>query len=177
MPKVLVLGVGNILMGDDGIGVHIVNELMREKLPDGVEVVDGGTLGISLLPLICDAEALIIVDAIDAELQPGEMVEMWFDTSHAVGEEANMHRKTPLSLHELDIWRTLSAAQLLGKCPEKVLLIGIQVGSIKPSCEISHTLRERLGEYVALVKGACLRLFDAPIDIPSKTSSLCEFLG
>ncbi len=158
MPKVLVLGIGNVLMGDDGIGVHVVNELFREKLPDEVEVIDGGTLGISLLPLIVDAKALIIVDAIDADLQPGEMVEVSLNISHMAAKEAMMNRAAPLSLHEFDIWQTLHAAQLLGKCPEKVLLIGIQAGSIKPSCEISPALSERMGEYVAAVKEACLKL-------------------
>lgn len=177
MPEILVLGIGNILMGDDGIGVHIANKLLQEKLPDGVKVIDGGTLGISLLPLICGAKTLIIVDAIDAGLQPGEMMEVWFDTPHTAAKEVMVHRTAPLSLHEFDIWQALGTAQLLGKCPKKVALIGIQVGSIKPLCELSPNLRERMDEYVAFVKDACLRLSSASIAIQSKHHTCASSQG
>lgn len=151
------IGIGNILMGDDGIGVHVVNELLRAGLPNWIEVVDGGTHVFSLLPLISDAEILVIIDAIDAGLCPGEMIKVWLDAPK-IAEQAKMKRLGQLSLHEVDIWQTLSAAKLLGKCPKNVLLIGIQVGSIEQSCEISPNLSERMDEYVASVRDACLKL-------------------
>lgn len=152
MAKVLIVGVGNILMGDDGIGVHVANEVSKSALPDGVEVVDAGTLGLAVCPLLENADALIIVDAVDFGMQPGEMIKIPV-------EELSRHDKhTPLSLHEFDIFHALEMIELSTGRKINATLIGIQISSIKPSLEISPQLAMRMDEYVMAVKRTAMRL-------------------
>ncbi|MEE9514451.1 MAG: hydrogenase maturation protease, partial [Candidatus Brocadiales bacterium] len=74
MKKVLILGVGNILLGDEGVGVRVVEKIRNEHtLPDDVEVMDGGTLGLTLIPYLEGREAVFIVDAVDRGGRPGEL--------------------------------------------------------------------------------------------------------
>lgn len=161
MPKVLVIGIGNILLGDDGIGVWLANELSGSNLPEDVDIIDAGTLGINLLPLIGDAEKLIIIDAIDAGLKAGEIVEIPIyrqtESHRHILMEEDLPKSPMLSLHETNIFDALKAAQLVGKLPKEVLLIGIQIASLKPSCGLSPELKGRMKKYVEAIRQICLR--------------------
>lgn len=158
MHKLLVLGVGNILMGDDGVGVHVVNELLKTGLPEGVDVVDVGTLGLSALPVFDDAEAFVIVDAIDAGLPAGEMVEISMDPLKIGVDWVPGQRITPGSLHEISVFHALNLSCFLGKRPKHVSLIGIQALSVEPSTELSPELRRRIGEYAEAVRNVAVKI-------------------
>ncbi|MFA4015347.1 MAG: hypothetical protein RUDDFDWM_000427 [Candidatus Fervidibacterota bacterium] len=152
MAKVLIVGVGNILMGDDGIGVHVVNEVSKSGLPEGVEIVDAGTSGLAASPLLENAESLIIVDAVDSGMQAGDVVKI------QVKELLKDDHRAPLSLHEFDIFHALKMIELSTGKEINATLIGIQIHSIKPSLEISPQLAERMDEYVMAVKQTAMML-------------------
>ncbi|MEE9303076.1 MAG: hydrogenase maturation protease, partial [Thiotrichaceae bacterium] len=113
--QVLVLGIGNILLRDEGVGPYVINILKDESLPEYVELLDGGTAGADLLDDICDRKKVIVIDAIDAEVEPGSI--MCFD-GYSIQSQAEY-----MSLHQCGILETLAIAIYLGSAPEEVLVI------------------------------------------------------
>ena len=122
--KVLVMGIGNTLLQDDGIGVH-VTELFKsthEADPD-ISVLDGGTIGLSLLPEIEDADAVIIVDASEIGGQPGSMQ---IFRNAEIDQQLSGKKRT---VHEVALSDLFSAAAIRGRCPSERALIAIQPAS------------------------------------------------
>lgn len=116
----LVLGIGNLLLSDEGVGCRCVEELERRYiLPPEVACVDGGTAGFELLPLIEDAQTLILIDALKDGRQPGTVI--------LVEDEAvprlMMTRTSP---HQIGICEVLATAELTDKVPQRLLLFGIE---------------------------------------------------
>ncbi|MEN6307180.1 MAG: HyaD/HybD family hydrogenase maturation endopeptidase [Anaerohalosphaeraceae bacterium] len=141
---ILVLGIGNILLRDEGIGVRVIEALGQQQLPDQVELVDGGTAGADLLDILSDRQIVIIVDAAVFDAPPGTLLK--FSSSDLLPPQ-----QTVLSLHDLDIVQTLAMTHLL-KCPPiKVIFLGIVPEIIEPGLELSKTLQERLPHYVQCV--------------------------
>lgn len=117
--RLLVLGLGNVLCGDDGLGaVAIARIRARYEIPEGVSVLDGGTLGLSLLPYVEDAEKLILVDAIRAEEPPGSFVRL-------EGEDVGPAVAGRLSVHQVGVADLLDAARWRGRLPEELVLLGL----------------------------------------------------
>ncbi len=116
----VVLGLGNVLWSDDGLGIAAVNRLIRDfHAPAPVRVLDGGTLGLALLPIIQDAERAILVDAIRAPgAQPGALVRI-------EGDEVAPAVRERLSPHQIGVSDLLDAARLLGCYPADLVLLGI----------------------------------------------------
>jgi hydrogenase maturation protease len=129
--RVLVLGIGNLVMSDDGVGVKVVQILQQEYLfPDSVEVLDGGTLGLDLLPKLEGIDHLIVVDAVETGEKPGTCVRL-------TGEELPIALETKVSPHQMGLKDLLSVAQLLGHSPGEMVLIGVQPGSIEMDTELT----------------------------------------
>lgn len=116
---VLVLGLGNVLLGDDGLGAAAVVRLQRQHdIPPGVRVEDGGTLGLSLLGLLADAERVILVDAVRTDAAPGTLVRLdGADVIDAVRDR--------LSPHQVGVADLLDVARLIGRYPTSVTLLGL----------------------------------------------------
>ena len=127
---VLVLGVGNILMGDEGIGVRVIESLKESRIPDGVELFDGGTASLELLSIFSDRRKLIVVDAIKGGQESGAVYRFNF-------EDLTYQREFATSLHQLGIIDTLSQARILGCLPEEVIIIGVEPARIAPGLELS----------------------------------------
>ena len=122
---ILVLGVGNVLWADEGFGPAAVARLLAAgSLPAGVEALDGGTQGLYLLPLIQSARRLLVFDAVDFGREPGQVVVLR-DTEIPV-----FFGQRPMSLHQTAFTDVLAAAELTGKMPEKVTLVGMQLANI-----------------------------------------------
>ena len=120
-PRTLVLGIGNILWADEGFGVRAVEAFdKRFRTPDGVTVLDGGTQGLYLVQHVADADRLIVFDAIDYGLEPGTLKLVEGD------EVPKFTGAKKMSLHQTGFQEVLSAADLLGKYPRDVALIGCQ---------------------------------------------------
>jgi hydrogenase maturation protease len=132
--SVLILGIGNLLWADEGFGVRAVEEFYQQyTFPDHVQLMDGGTQGLALVPYVQQADVLIIFDAIDYGLPPGTMKVIRDQ------EVPNFMGAKKMSLHQTGFQEVLSTAELLGNYPSKLLLIGVQPvdledygGSLRP---------------------------------------------
>jgi hydrogenase maturation protease len=121
----LVLGLGNVLCGDDGLGVVAVHLLERRyRGPDGVQVLDGGTLGLSLLPYLEQAEQAILVDAIRADHPPGTLVRL-------EGDDVAPAVAARLSVHQVGVVDLLDAARWRGRLPQRLVLLGLVPESLE----------------------------------------------
>lgn len=117
--RIIVLGLGNLIRSDDGVGIHAIHQLLRDsRIPESVELLDGGTLGLQLLPAIEDVTHLLAIDAINTGAAPGTIVR--FDIS-----EIEPLPGTP-SVHQIGFSDLLAALRLLGKFPEQMILLGVQ---------------------------------------------------
>ncbi len=138
-PQVLLLGVGNILMGDEGIGVRVVEYLLEHyEIPPSVEVVDGGTSGMELIGYFEEKDAIFIIDAIEKkEMTPGDVVILDLP-------EIGVIYRNRISPHQLGISEVLSVATLHEKLPSMVKLIGIKPKNIDPGLELSPEVKASL---------------------------------
>ncbi len=141
----LIVGLGNVLLGDDGLGVVAVDELVaRFDLPDEVRVIDGGTLGLSLLPLLQSARRVILVDAIAADAEAGSLVRL-------VGEDVSHAAAHRLSPHQVGVADLLDGLRLLGGLPEEIVLIGLVPMSIELDLKRSLPVRDQMDRLVDAV--------------------------
>lgn len=143
----LVLGLGNVLCGDDGLGPAAVARLERERVPPAnALVLDGGTLGLSLLPLLEDAGDVILIDAVAAEAPPGTPIRI-------EGEGLEDAVRERLSVHQVGVADVLDALRLRGRMPRRMLLLGRVPQSIELRLGLTPTLAASLealvGEVVA----------------------------
>lgn len=119
--RILVLGIGNILWADEGFGVRVVEEFHRRyAVPDNVTILDGGTQGLYLVNYLEEADRLIVFDAIDYGLEPGQLKLVRDD------EVPRFTGAKKMSLHQTGFQEVISAADLLGRCPQHLVLIGCQ---------------------------------------------------
>jgi hydrogenase maturation protease len=148
----LVLGLGNLLCGDDGAGVAAVTRLSERYLaPPGVRVLDGGTLGLSLLPYLREARTAILVDAVAADAPAGTLVRFEGD---AVGPAASAR----LSPHQVGVADLLDGIRLLGGRPEHIVLVGVVPERTELSVERSPSVEARIDALVGAVVDEALRL-------------------
>jgi len=144
-PRVLVLGVGNILMRDDGVGVHAVQALADAyELPANVRVVDGGAGGLGLIGEFADLDYLLIVDAVRNGGVPGSI--------HHLGPEQIQPRRGPfVSAHEVGIAELLAAAEFSGHLPE-TQIIGVEpLETETVNLDLSLPLRRTMPQIVAAI--------------------------
>jgi hydrogenase maturation protease len=135
---VLVLGVGNILLGDEGVGVMLVEALAQGyTLPAGVELLDGGTAGIELLDHIRKRDLLVIVDAMRSGHQPGTVYRV-------EGEDVPAAFMTNITPHQLGISNLLATAQLCDSLPERIVLFGVEPADISTGLGLSDSVAKGL---------------------------------
>ena len=132
--SILVLGLGNLLMSDDSIGVRTVQRLQQDfRVPEGVTILDDGTLGLDLLPYIELADQLLIVDALEMRAEPGSLFRL-------EGDEVPRAFASKLSVHQMGLQDLLAVAELQGYAPQKLVVHGIQAGSIEMKLELSPSV-------------------------------------
>ncbi len=138
----VVIGLGNPLMADDGLGLAAVARLQEAwQLPEGVEVVDGGTWGMNLLPVIEDAGRVLLVDAIAKGAKPG--------TLHVLQRDGiPRYLATKISPHQVDLRDVLALAELRGTLPAQTVAIGLEPAMVELSNSLTDTLRLRLDDLV-----------------------------
>jgi hydrogenase maturation protease len=143
--EVLVLGIGNLLWADEGFGVRAVETLNQAfRFPDGVDLMDGGTLGLGLLPYVEASRRVLVFDAIDFGLAPGELKVLRDAEVPAWGA-----RK--LSPHQNGFNDILALAQLHGAAPERIVAIGVQPQTLDDfGGSLTSPVRARLDEAVAV---------------------------
>lgn len=129
--EAVVIGVGNPLMGDDGLGL-VVLERLRESwtFTPWLELLDGGTWGLNLLPHVERARRVMFLDAIDVGQAPGTLVELQ-------GDEIPRFLARKLSPHQIDVKEVLALAELRGTLPEEVVALGLQPESVEMRISLS----------------------------------------
>ena len=139
----IVLGLGNTLNRDEGLGVHALKALEQHivgQVPE-LEFLDGGVLGLNLLPLVEEASHLLVLDAINARKEPGAVIEMKRD-------EIPLYTGIKMSDHQITFQEVLGLASFRGKLPEHLHLIGIQPGDLSIGVELSPTVTACLPEVI-----------------------------
>jgi hydrogenase maturation protease len=132
MADTLVLGLGNILLSDEGIGVRVIEHLLEQyDFPEGVLVLDGGTLGLDLLPYLEEASRLVVVDAVQARKPPGTLIRL-------TGKEIPFFLDaSKVSPHQEGLQDLLAVAMLKGYLPGEVVFWGAQIESLGVGLELS----------------------------------------
>jgi len=140
-----VIGLGSPLMGDDGLGLAALERLRRDyDVPESVELVDGGTWGMSLLPVIEDAQHLLFLDAINTGARPGTVISL-------EKEQIPRYLAMKVSPHQVDLRDVLAVAELRGTIPEHTRAIGLQPERVEMAVGLSETLEHELDGLMATI--------------------------
>ena len=169
-PDTVVIGLGNVVLSDDGLGVHAVRRLRdRYSFPDGIELIEGGTAGLLLLPHLADARRAIIVDAIDTSAPAGTLVRL-------PGENWASAFAIRLTPHDIGLTDLLGAAQLSGVWPQQLVLHGLQPASTAIGTELSVPVAAALDPLVDAIV-AELALWDVPAVTAATAFATAGFEG
>jgi len=143
--RVVVLGVGNVLLSDEGLGVRAVERLQQDYcLPPEVEVIDGGTSGMELLEHLEGIDALIMVDAIRAGAPPATPMRL-------AGEALPVFFRTRLSPHQVGLSDVLANLELLGRSPRHICILGLQPQSLALGMELSREIEDGMPALLSMV--------------------------
>jgi hydrogenase maturation protease len=149
--KTLVLGLGNTLLSDEGVGVRVVEQLQaRYRFAGDVEILDGGTLGLDLLPYVEKADRLLVVDAVEMGADPGTLVRL-------EGDEIPSVLGPKLSPHQVGFADLLDAARLTDCLPQERVLWGCQPTSLKVGLSLSPAVEAQVELLVESVLTELLR--------------------
>ncbi|HSJ49132.1 MAG TPA: HyaD/HybD family hydrogenase maturation endopeptidase [Gammaproteobacteria bacterium] len=146
-PSVLVLGIGNSLLSDEGVGVHAIRSLEKDAPLHGVQYLDGGTLSFTLAGTIEDSEQLIVVDA--AELGAPAGTVRCFEGAAMDGFLGSNRKR---SVHEVSLLDLLAVVLLAGRLPERRALVGIQPECIDWGHDPSPAVRQAIPAACAQVR-------------------------
>jgi hydrogenase maturation protease len=151
-PTIYVLGLGNVLMGDDGVGPAVVRAFEAEYIvPPDVEVVDLGTPGLDLSPWLADADCVVIVDTVRSDLPPGTL---------RLFKKADLLQHAPqarVSPHDPGLKESLLTLEFAGRAPLDVALVGIVPGPTEMGIELSERVRTAIPAAVQAVVAALER--------------------
>jgi hydrogenase maturation protease len=141
----LILGIGNILLKDEGVGVHVVKRLKTMPFPENVEVLDGGTAGLDLTDFIGGRKKVIVIDAVNAGGKPGTIYRL-------TKENLDIKPKAIGSFHEIDFLDALYISEVMNSKPEEVVVIGIEPKDMSIGTELSPEIEELIPEIIRIVK-------------------------
>ena len=149
---VMIMGVGNILLSDEGFGIRVVETLQeRYDFPENVSVIDGGVLGINLMGVISGADQLIVVDVIRNKGNPGDLYRI-------DGKDIPDRIRAKNSLHQIDFLESLTLCQALDKVPETVI-VGVEPLDIETlAVELTPTTASRIDDMIKMVLSELDRL-------------------
>lgn len=141
---ILILGIGNILLKDEGVGVHVVKRLKEMSFPDNIEILDGGTAGLDLVDFIAGRRKLIVIDAVNTGGKPGTIYRL-------TEENLNIGPKAIMSFHEIDFLDALHMSEIAGSKPEEIVVIGIEPKDMSDGVELSPEIEERIPKIIEVV--------------------------
>lgn len=144
-PQTLLLGLGNILLGDEGIGIRALERLqVQYQLPETVQPLDGGVMGLELLTYVEDAKALLAIDAVQTGQPPGTLVRL-------EGEEIPTTLAMKLSMHQVNFQEVLAVSRLRGKTPPRLVVWGMEPAVLEPTVVLSEPIANQLDNLVQAV--------------------------
>jgi len=142
--RILVMGVGNLLLSDEGVGVHVAQRMMEMDMPPEVHVVEGGTDGFGLINIILEADRMILIDAIRGGGAPGSIYR--FDV-----EDCNPFPDIfKTSVHQISILEVINLSGLIGTTP-KTTIIGVEPKSLDMGMELSPEIEERVPKILRMI--------------------------
>ncbi len=165
--NIAILGIGNILLSDEGIGVHAINKLKDEyEFPEYVRLIDGGTMGLDLLPFFEGNDKVLIIDAVNFRKEPGtiDIIE---------GDKIPDFLTSKLSVHQIGLPDMLFAARLMGIIPTEMCLIGMQPKSMESGIDLSEEIKMKLEP---LVEKVLQRLQDWGVEVIPKRKAERDLL-
>ncbi len=144
-PHVMILGVGNILLSDEGFGIRVIENIDKTyEFADNVSIIDGGVLGINLLGVMSQADHLIVVDVIR---NGGNIGDLYRIAGDAIPERIRAKN----SLHQIDFLEALTLCQALDKVPETVI-VGVEPQDIETLCvELTPLIKDRIEPVIDMV--------------------------
>ena len=144
--KIIVLGIGNELLSDEGIGIHVVKEIQQKNIfPPEIEVMEGGTDGFGLINIITDADRLIVIDSIKGGSVPGTLYKFDIEDAPATPDLF----KT--SVHQIGILEVINLSSLIGKTPQTTV-IGVEPKAITAGMELSDEVKAKIPRVIELVQ-------------------------
>jgi len=141
--KITILGLGNILLGDEGFGIHAVRKLKEKEIP-GVKIIDGGTLGLYLINFLRDTTHLLIIDAIKSNRKPGTIVIL-------DGRDIKADSGIRFTSHDVSLPDLLTTMELLGYDLKEIRLIGVVPERIEPTTDLSPSSKGAMERVMELV--------------------------
>ena len=141
----LVLGIGNLLMGDDGVGVHAIRKLRQYVLPDSAELMDGAVMGLSLVGHLFNREKVVVIDAVDMGRAPGSLCILTSDDVDYFGSVS------PASVHSPGLPQVVQLLRCLMDRPPPLTIIAVQPRSVSLNMSLSAEVAQQLDEIVRLV--------------------------
>ena len=174
--QVLILGIGNLLWADEGFGVRAVEELHRTyEFSENVKLLDGGTQGLYLLDHVANADVLVIFDAVDYGLAPGTMM------LREDGDVPSFLGAKKMSLHQTGFQEVIASAELLGKAPAHLFLIGVQPveledygGSLRP--EVKAQIPAAIEAAVGYLGRLGIEAQRRAVPLPESVTLACEHM-
>lgn len=144
--RTLILGIGNLLLSDDGVGIHAVR-LLQEKVnfDNSVQVVDGGTCGLDLMQYLEGVDRLIILDAAKPDHTPGKITRI-------TGEKVPAYLSIKTSPHEIGLPELLFAAKLTDIYPREVVILCVEAASLESGVVLTPAIMECLPDLIHLVQ-------------------------
>ena len=147
----LVLGLGNILLKDEGIGVHIAQKLQQVALPHNVEVIDGGTASPDVLLLAQGVEKLVVIDAVRACKEAGTIYKARFKIEEQDKLEQIFSFGSKISLHQIGLIDALTAVKKMNCAPREIVIIGVEPKKIDYGLELTDEVKQRVPEIIDTV--------------------------
>jgi len=148
-PRILVAGIGNRLLADDGFGPRVVDLLSERELPDVVDIRDFGTAGMTIATDLADYDAVIFIDSMDHEGNPGSLYNSSITVEEGIEDVAEIAK---LTLHEAGLEGLLRFSKAIGTLPDDIYLIGCKPRTLEPSLELSTEVEAALENAVAIVE-------------------------
>ena len=146
MQRTLILGVGNLILSDDGVGIHAVRLLQENvNLNDTIKVVDGGTCGLDLLQYLVGIDRLIVLDAAKPDHSPGKITRI-------TGEKVPAYLSIKTSPHEIGLPELLFAAKLSDIYPKEVIIYCVEALSLETGIELSPTVEKQVENLILQVR-------------------------
>ena len=147
MNKTLILGVGNYILSDDGLSVHVLERLQADhSIPEDIQMIDGGTCGLDLLQYLEGVSNLIIIDAIKTrDGIPGSIIRL-------NGDQVPAYLSLKISPHDIGLPDLLATAKLRDLYPEKIVVFGIQPASLELGVELSPEVASKVDELIELIQ-------------------------
>lgn len=142
-----VIGVGNIIMQDEGFGVECAKQLQKiTEYPDFVQILDGGTLGMDLMPYITGTKKILFIDAINIDAPVGSYHEF-------TGKDLNAYFKNKLSIHDVGLNDLLAVLEITDNPVEEVIVIGVKPDTVSMGVGLTKKIADKLPAVVTRAKG------------------------